>query len=1712
LNHFLVVEGFGTRRVYLNDPATGRRTVDSESFDASYTGIVFQFEPGRRFVRTGVKPSTWPAILHRIRHARSVTAFVILAGVALMACDLAVASYNLIFIDQLLVEERRQWIRPLLLAMGATAVFRLIVSWVQLQALRRLKLGLALTHSTRFLWHVLRLPVAFYQRRFAGEVSSRVDGNSLVADLITGPLATTAVGVLMVLFYASMMFAFDISLTIVGVVIGSLNLLAMIALGRILSDENIKMKQVRGRLQAALMRAIQVIETIKAGGMESEVLIRLTGHQTRITNSAQVIGSVGAFLIALPPLLLLLTTGAVLWIGGQRVIDGLMSIGGLLAFQTLLANFNRPFGDMVRLGSNVQSLQAELARLDDVRQAPCDPVFDPPADVDSARPRHEPPRRLSGHLVLKDVSFGYNLNVDKPLVKGFSLEIQPGSRVALVGASGSGKSTIGRLVAGLYRPWEGEILFDGLRIDEIPREVFTSQVAMVDDQIFLFSGTIRDNLTLWDETIPDREMIRSAIDSSIHSDVIRRRGGYHAGLTEAARNLSGGQRQRLEIARGLIRNPALIVLDEATSALDPVTEALVDDNLRRRGCTCLIIAHRLSTIRDCDEIIVLSQGHVVQRGTHDALMADEGGFYHELISLQTVLPTARALSFDRTHSAQEAVSANSEKSEKASRPQIETSDFAIGHTQVQVTTIEKTRIVSDEPSQQPHTNGVVSSDAELRTAPLADAFEADDTNWAIVRPDRGESSVEFEPERRGLLQTLEVFGETVTTAGNAPLPLDDADAVWRVSVGQVDVFYLQPEPGQTRGSRRHLCRVEEGGSIFAIDGVRGSSSGRLLAVGVGPAKLLKFPKAELVRLCHEPEWRSGVAEMIDDWVDRVSRATDPGDPPRDIQTLEADSRWLLSSGQSASARSKVVWVRPLDQVPRFFGRVAVPECPFGSRFPLSSHAWLTYVSNCEVLPCETSRLMEDGDPWVGLKRFHRVILDVIALTRARERALRHARLESSGLRDEAVVEESLAELSRLARPGTPTASRLDRRDLLLDACRAVGQALGIAVKPPPYDSQGEPLRLIARSSGFRTRKVRLEMDWWRSDTGPLLAYLSQDNRPVALLPSPRGGYQLYDPSTGMKTQLTGEAARKVGRSAVMFYATFRQNLLGARDLVRAARPMIRGELRIIVLLGIVSGLMGLFAPLIVGLAIDDAIPRAEHGRLGLLCALLVSIAGSVALFQIVQGLALMRIRGKLESRLVPAVWDRLLNLPTRFFAKHEAGDLALRAMGLSKLIEVFAGSSIASLLIGCVSLFNILLLVVIDWRLGLVAIVLIALAPLAYFGVLPALWKLQRQITQAQGRISALLLVLLGGIDRLRLAGAEKRAFARWAELYKTQLELMLQFQRRSDWMTSVGDLLPLLTLMAVFAAAIGLAPQVVETGAFLAFSLALTQGLAAVIGLGKNLIPLIHGLEEIERFRPILEAAPEAPEIQGDAVTLGGAIRLTNVSFRYDEDGPLVLDDVNLQVRPGEFVAIVGPSGSGKSTLLRLLLGFEVPTEGVVSYDGRELFTLSLQEVRQQIGVVLQDAQLFPGDIFSNIVGLASNLTLDDAWEAAELAGLAEDIEAMPMGIHTVIGEGGAGLSSGQRQRLIIARALAGKPKILYLDEATSALDNRAQAAVSRSLHSKMQGTTRLAIAHRISTVLDADRIYVLSEGKIVQSGRYSQLIEEAGPFQEFARRQRIS
>jgi NHLM bacteriocin system ABC transporter peptidase/ATP-binding protein len=482
--------------------------------------------------------------------------------------------------------------------------------------------------SSRFLRHVLRLPMEFFSQRFAGDISSRVAINDRVAQLLSRDLATSFLGAVMIVFFAILMVQYDPLLTLVGAVVVSLNVAALRWVSRKRVDGNRRLVQDRGKMYGTAIGGLQMIETLKASGGESDLYARWSGYQAKVVNARQDLERYTQMLDAVPPLLAAVNTALILGIGGLRVMDGVLSLGALVAFQALMLSFMAPVNRLVSLGGRLQMVEGDMNRLDDVLRYPPEPGSDEAAGA----PPEDFPVKLSGRLELRNITFGYN-RLDAPLIEGFSLNLPPGARVALVGGSGSGKSTMAKLVTGLYKPWDGEILFDGMSRPEIPRSVLTNSLAVVDQSVFLFEGTVRDNLTLWDATVPLPEVVAAAKDACIHEDIAARPGGYDSQVDEGGVNWSGGQRQRLEIARALVQRPTLLVLDEATSALDPTTEKLIDESLRRRGCTCLIIAHRLSTIRDADEIIVLERGKVVQRGTHDQLKAVEGP-YSQLISME----------------------------------------------------------------------------------------------------------------------------------------------------------------------------------------------------------------------------------------------------------------------------------------------------------------------------------------------------------------------------------------------------------------------------------------------------------------------------------------------------------------------------------------------------------------------------------------------------------------------------------------------------------------------------------------------------------------------------------------------------------------------------------------------------------------------------------------------------------------------------------------------------------------------------------------------------------------------------------------------------------------------------------------------------------------------------------------------------------------------
>lgn len=623
-NHFVVLEACGRKGVVLNDPALGRRHVPWSEVDAAFTGVAITLAPGPDFKTGGAHPSVLGELRAFSRGSEAPFAFIVLVTLLLVVPGIIIPALGKIYVDAFLVAGQGEWVRPLLTAYALAGAVSLLLTWLQQHYLMRFSTKVGVVLTSKVLWHLLHLPMDFFTQRFAGDISGRLGSAGRVASVVAGPLAISLVGLIALVLYGVMMFAY--SLPLAAIVVGTA--LANLAMARLvwvrLENARHLLAKNAAEQSSAILSGLSAIETVKAAGLEDDLFSRWGALQAQFVSLNQSIGRQTQLLGLAPGLLGSLSGVAVLGLGAVLILEGKITVGDLFAFQALAASFNGPVAGIVGLGSTLQSTQVDLSRINDVLNYP----VDRPADADEG----VPPRRLAGRVVLRDVTFGYS-RLSPPLLENFSLVIEPGTRVAIVGASGSGKSTIARLVTGLHAPWSGEILLDDRPIRAIDRASLAASMGVVSQDFTVFGGTVRDNIALWDSTVPDSALVRAIRDSCLSEISLVRDLGLDAQLLEAGQNMSGGERQRLEIARALARDPSILVLDEATSALDPVTEQRIDLNLRRRGCTCLIIAQRLSTIRDCDEIIVMEQGRAVQRGTHEDLIRRDGP-YARLLSAQ----------------------------------------------------------------------------------------------------------------------------------------------------------------------------------------------------------------------------------------------------------------------------------------------------------------------------------------------------------------------------------------------------------------------------------------------------------------------------------------------------------------------------------------------------------------------------------------------------------------------------------------------------------------------------------------------------------------------------------------------------------------------------------------------------------------------------------------------------------------------------------------------------------------------------------------------------------------------------------------------------------------------------------------------------------------------------------------------------------------------
>lgn len=628
-NHFLVVEKITPTKVYLNDPALGPRTVTHEEFDEAFTGILLEFKPTQAFKKQGKKPSVLPNLVQRLKHSKSAVSYIMLTTLALAIPGIAIPGMSKVFIDQVLVQQLQSWLYPVLIGLLIAALVKGALTWLQQYLLLRLETKLALVNSAQFFWHLLRLPISFFTQRHIGDIQKRLESSDSVAALVSQQFGTSVVNILLMIIYGIVMALISPSLTLLAVLFSMANLLVLYFMHRVRTDESHRQSQTLNKMMSTSINGIQMIETFKATGAETDFFQKFTGQHANYLQAEQRLSSIGEPVSVLPNVLNLLANAAILGFGGWLAMKGSMSIGSIIAFQMLYANFNAPITHLVQIIGMLQELIADLFRIEDVMNHQVAQRYQQVTQDQATESA-----QLSGDIEMNNITFGYS-PLAEPLLKDFSLRIKPGQRIALVGGSGSGKSTVAKLLAGHYQPWSGEIKIDGIPYALIPHKTINRSIAIVDQAIHFFSGSIKENLTLWDEAVDDEVLTQACKDALIHEEISSNRPkGYLSDVQEDGQNFSGGQRQRLELARALTMRPSVLVLDEATSALDTTMEKIIDSNIRKTGCAMLIISHRLSTIRDSDEIIVLDAGQVIERGTHESLL-EAKGLYHELLSKES---------------------------------------------------------------------------------------------------------------------------------------------------------------------------------------------------------------------------------------------------------------------------------------------------------------------------------------------------------------------------------------------------------------------------------------------------------------------------------------------------------------------------------------------------------------------------------------------------------------------------------------------------------------------------------------------------------------------------------------------------------------------------------------------------------------------------------------------------------------------------------------------------------------------------------------------------------------------------------------------------------------------------------------------------------------------------------------------------------------------
>ena len=974
------------------------------------------------------------------------------------------------------------------------------------------------------------------------------------------------------------------------------------------------------------------------------------------------------------------------------------------------------------------------------------------------------------------------------------------------------------------------------------------------------------------------------------------------------------------------------------------------------------------------------------------------------------------------------------------------------------------------------------------------------------------------PEHASIGQLAARSGTTVPCAGNLPVKLDDADNVWFIDQGVVDLFLVEFRDGVEQAAPQHLLRCEAGRLLPGVAPDAQDDDGKdtrlsLIAKGL-PGTLLKRLPASLLSGVDPAE----LAEQTDTWLtamtDTLARFVSHLPRP----TALAEPGLTQSLGPcTLSVRRGVVWVSEPSLGASLFmdmvdpAQLAETGGPREALIPLTRTNWLTLFDEATVSGKSTETVAREGMLLPALASFHALAFNLERLNR------RLAVVDDANLERERTTSRRTAEQAARQRLFNIYDLPINREarvedTVLADALQIVGRHEGIDFRIPARSRPSDaPIRLvdILDSSGVRARRARFRAggNWWRGDSNALLAFRAGDGQPVALIPGMFGRYREVDPLTKRSVRVSAARAEALMDEAWIFYRPLPSAQVKPADLLGIALHGSFADLLRLVLAGLPGGLIKLLPALALGFVANHIVAGGNAGALYAVGIALALFGLLGALLHLLQGSALMRLEGRSASRVEAAFWDRLMRLPASILRRHPAGDLAMSGMTFQNLRDGLQGVVADSLLsiIFLLPVFGVIFFY--DATLGLIALVFSLASLLVTFAIgLRQVAPYGRMISAVR-RVSGRLFQIVGGIAKLRVENAEGSAFAIWARDYRAQKRAEIELGALEGHSRAFAAALPFVAAGVLLFAVAAVSDRNVPVGDFLVVYIVFIAFQSAIARLGESFGTIAAMLPAFDQMRPLLATAPETA-VEGEPVErLGGEILFDRISFRYDPDGPLILDDVTMRARPGEFIAIAGESGAGKSTLFRLALGIDSPSAGAVYYDGRDLRHLNLKQVRRKIGSVPQSVRLHPQDLWDNIVAHHEAPTTDEVWQTARAAGIEKEIKAMPMGLMTMVGSSGAVLSGGESQRVTIARSLLGSPRVTLFDEATNWLDNESQAEVMRNL--ALLTSTRIVIAHRLSTLQQADRIYVMQAGKVVQNGSFNELMEEEGVFKELVKRQ---